>query len=485
MQPTNSMNPMTHPMIPMNRPVQFTHTMPQPWFPILPSAPPLSTAFWQNTNVLDSLQDLRNTIDLAKAMKKELEGLIRIKDSKGSTVDVDTGSTETSLLSLPRFLDDNKIDLLSRESCPLQAANAIISKLGAQLKPFGVVTNETSPWEEKSAAVRLANKMQKSKRNKNWRKRKRRRIAEMLAKVEHEQFDKADQEADEWRAREIANVIAKRKVEKMKEIAKLKAKEEKKILESELELVLIVEKLQELRSIRIQKLKKQGHFLPEEDDKFLEKVQAAVEEEERQEMVAADTDAAKEAIATAEDFRKIIQAREPDLKVASGNNGQNEDSQDQTTQSENIRGSSAVTGEESRKLGSEGQSHVRVYDSVAGLPIEFYHYYHGSNTDMGTLIEVLKSGCGRRNGGGDSVAVAGRIPGHWVRPPPPADDIWASYLLVGMAEIGISESFKVKQAVLLSATEAAEIILRVHEAITCASEEREWNVKTTPNNWLA
>ncbi|THG22634.1 hypothetical protein TEA_028355 [Camellia sinensis var. sinensis] len=414
---------MTHPMIPMSHPVQFTHTMPQPWFPILPSAPPFSTAFWQTTNVLDRLQDLRNTIDLAKAMKKELEGLIRIKDSKGSAVDVDTGSTETSLLSLPRFLDDNKIDLLSRESCPLQAANAIISKLGAQLKPFGVVTNETSPWEEKSAAVRLANKMQKSKRNKNWRKRKRRRIAEMLAK-EHEQFDKADQEADEWRAREIANVIAKRKVEKMKEIAKLKAKEEKKILESEdrvfflqfllsccasydlylfaflrslcfnqdydsqLELVLIVEKLQELRSIRIQKLKKQGHFLPEEDDKFLEKVQAAVEEEERQEMAAADTDAAKEAIATAEDFRKIIQTREPDLKVASGNNGQNEDSQDQTTQSENIRGSSAVTGEESRKLGSEGQSHVRAYDSVAGLPIEFYHYYHGSNTDMGTLIEI-------------------------------------------------------------------------------------------------
>ncbi|CAL5397746.1 unnamed protein product [Camellia sinensis] len=446
MQPTNSMNPITHPMIPMSHPVQFTHTMPQPWFPILPSAPPFSTAFWQTTNVLDRLQDLRNTIDLAKAMKKELEGLIRIKDSKGSAVDVDTGSTETSLLSLPRLLDDNKIDLLSRESCPLQAANAIISKLGAQLKPFGVATNETSPWEEKSAAVRLANKMQKSKRNKNWRKRKRRRIAEMLAK-EHEQFDKADQEADEWRAREIANVIAKRKhfawiffrkgeieldiaprstwVEKMKEIAKLKAKEEKKILESEslLELVLIVEKLQELRSIRIQKLKKQGHFLPEEDDKFLEKVQAAVEEEERQEMAAADTNAAKEAIATAEDFRKIIQTREPDLKVASGNNGQNEDSQDQTTQSENIRGSSAVTGEESRKLGSEGQSHVRAYDSVAGLPIEFYHYYHGSNTDMGTLIEVRRTWDQYIRPGGR------QIPGHWVRPPPPADDIWASYLV--------------------------------------------------------
>lgn len=178
-----------------------------------------------------------------------------------------------------------------------------MSKLGAQLKPFGVVADETIPWEEKSVAVRFANKRQKSQRNKRWRKRKRKRIAEMFAK-EPERFEKADQEADEWRAREIANNIAKQRVEKMKEIAKLKAKEEKNILQSELELVLIVEKLQGLRSIRIQKLKKQGHFLPEEDDKFLKRVQAAVEEEERQTMAAVDKDAAKEAIATAEESRK-------------------------------------------------------------------------------------------------------------------------------------------------------------------------------------
>ncbi|XP_022880826.1 T-complex protein 1 subunit beta [Olea europaea var. sylvestris] len=42
-----------------------------------------------------------------------------------------------------------------------------------------------------------------------------------------------------------------------------------------------------------------------------------------------------------------------------------------------------------------------------------------------------------------------------------------------MVELGISESFKVKQAVLLSATEAAEMILRVDEIITCAPRQRE------------
>jgi T-complex protein 1 subunit beta len=42
-----------------------------------------------------------------------------------------------------------------------------------------------------------------------------------------------------------------------------------------------------------------------------------------------------------------------------------------------------------------------------------------------------------------------------------------------MQKRGISESFKVKQAILMSATEAAEMILRVDEIITCAPRRRE------------
>ncbi|MCI08763.1 T-complex protein 1 subunit beta-like [Trifolium medium] len=42
-----------------------------------------------------------------------------------------------------------------------------------------------------------------------------------------------------------------------------------------------------------------------------------------------------------------------------------------------------------------------------------------------------------------------------------------------MIERWICEAFKVKQAVLLSATEAAEMILRVEEIITCAPRKRE------------
>ncbi|GKE82796.1 T-complex protein 1 subunit beta, partial [Tanacetum coccineum] len=44
-----------------------------------------------------------------------------------------------------------------------------------------------------------------------------------------------------------------------------------------------------------------------------------------------------------------------------------------------------------------------------------------------------------------------------------------------MSELGISESFKVRHGVLLSATEATttEMILRVDEIITCAPRMRE------------
>ena len=41
-----------------------------------------------------------------------------------------------------------------------------------------------------------------------------------------------------------------------------------------------------------------------------------------------------------------------------------------------------------------------------------------------------------------------------------------------MLELGIAESFKVKQQVLLSATEAAEMIIRVDDIIKCAPRQR-------------
>lgn len=369
----------------------------------------------------DRLKELQDTLTLATSMQKELEMLMTIKSTEGSVEDGEGESTDPYACGLYEYLKDRKIDLEAQESLSVNAANALMSRLRAQLEPFRVIIDDATPWEEKSMAARLSNKILKSKRNKLWRKRKRQRAAEIRTK-EHEQFDQADRVADEWRAREIAKDAAQLKVEKMKEIAKLKAKEERKRLESELELVLVVEKLQELRSIRIQKLKKQGHFFPEEDDKFLERVRAAVEEEERQAMAAAETDAAKGAIATAEESRKTIQSGGLHSKDASDDKDGMKESNDEINESTGNLGSGAAPGPSGEK-GSKGQVYGGAYDSVANLPIEFYHYYHGSNNDMGTLIEVRRTWDAYIRPGGS------RIPGHWVQPPPPADDIWASYLV--------------------------------------------------------
>lgn len=392
---------------------------PPPWFPMLPPNPPQSTPFWDTKNVHDRLKELQDTLTLATSMQKELEMLMTIKSTEGSVEDREGESTDPYACGLYEYLKDRKIDLEAQESLSVNAANALMSRLRAQLEPFRVIIDDSTPWEEKSMAARLSNKILKSKRNKLWRKRKRQCAAEIRTK-EHEQFDQADHVADEWRAREIAKDAAQLKMEKMKEIAKLKAKEERKRLESELELVLVVEKLQELRSIRIQKLKKQGHFFPEEDDKFLERVRAAVEEEERQAMAAAETDAAKGAIATAEESRKTIQSG--GLHSKDDDKDGMKESNDEINESTGNLGSGAAPGPSGEK-GSKGQVYGGAYDSVANLPIEFYHYYHGSNNDMGTLIEVRRTWDAYIRPGGS------RIPGHWVQPPLPADDIWASYLV--------------------------------------------------------
>lgn len=387
--------------------------------PALPPFPPPSASFWTYANVRSRLKEVHDSLNFAKALKKELEVMILMKERKGLVEGDDRTDINLSMDRFSKFMKDNRIGVEFQESMSLNAANAIMSKLRFQLEPFRVATDKNSPWEEKSSVERLANNMMKYKRNKLRRKRKRRKIAEHIAK-EREKFDQIDKEADEWRAREIAKDIAQRKVEKMKEIAKLKAKEEKKRLESELEMVLIVEKLQELRSIRIQKLKRQGHFLPEEDDKFLERVKAAVEEEERQAIAAADTDAAKDAIATAEESRRHIQSHAPDSDEHERSHAGDRENQDQNNENTNLVPMPVAKKESSH--GSKEPGSSSAYDSVANLPLEFYHYYHGSNTDMGTLIEVRRTWDAYIRPGGS------RIPGHWVQPPPPADEIWASYL---------------------------------------------------------
>ncbi|BBG97595.1 U11/U12 small nuclear ribonucleoprotein 59 kDa protein [Prunus dulcis] len=127
--------------------------------------------------------------------------------------------------------------------------------------------------------------------------------------------------------------------------------------------------------------------------------------------MAADMDAAKDAIATVEQSRKTTENFRPDSKDQSSDRGESRESKDQTTPITNAVPSSAVTNKEPGKQVSQGEGYSGAYDAVANLPIEFYHYYHGSNTDMGTLIEVRRTWDAYIRPGGS------RIPGHWIQPP--------------------------------------------------------------------
>lgn len=131
-----------------------------------------------------------------------------------------------------------------------------------------------------------------------------------------------------------------------------------------------------------------GHFIPEEDDEFLERVRAAVEEEERLAIAATHTDAAKDAIASAEESRKPAQSSKPEARDLNNDEPGKMDIKDQSIDDEGVRARGMGTAGQTVNLVSDGNAHAGAYDSVANLPMEFYHYYHGSNHDIGTLIEV-------------------------------------------------------------------------------------------------
>ncbi|KAF9591523.1 hypothetical protein IFM89_004577 [Coptis chinensis] len=393
---------------------------PPPWY-IQPN-PVISSSFWVNQNVHNHLKQLRDTIHLAKTMKKELEVLVLSKENSGT---LDIASDDVSVHLVSEILNGKGVSLEMQESQSLEAANSLLSVLKGQLEPLNVLMSQTSAWEEKSAAVRLSNKIHKYKRNKLWRKRKRKHIAEMVVK-EREKFDQVDQEADDWRAREIAKDIAQRKVEKMKEIAKLKANEERKRLESELELVLIVEKLQELRSIRIQKLKKQDNhhaiFSQKRMTSFLSGFELLSRKRSAKQLLLLTQLLLKRPLQQLQSRGKQSRAG-PDPKDNSGNETGGTVSQGQLTEASNEKVIGEAAELKSQQQDLDAQNSAGAYDSVASLPLEFYHYYHGSNTDMGTLIEVRRTWDAYIRPGGS------RIPGHWVQPPPPANDIWASFLV--------------------------------------------------------
>lgn len=125
----------------------------------------------------------RSLIFRVSCREKELEMLIAVKGTEQHSEGTDDRANEAAVERFSKFLEKNKISLDTQQQITQETANGLIMKLRNELEPFRVITDDKTPWEEKSAAVRLSNKIQKHKRNKLWRKRKRQRVGEMLAKV--------------------------------------------------------------------------------------------------------------------------------------------------------------------------------------------------------------------------------------------------------------------------------------------------------------
>lgn len=87
--------------------------------------------------------------------------------------------------------------------------------------------------------------------------------------------------------------------------------------------------------------------------------------------------------------RKTFPSYDSETKDQNSNTEKCEERNGQRTASADDRVPGTNANEEPGRQFGEGQGHGKVYDYAANLPMEFYHYYYGSNTDMGTLIEVI------------------------------------------------------------------------------------------------
>lgn len=141
----------------------FAAGTPSSWHMIPQRNTPVSTSLGEPGSLQNNLQDLRDTLDLAKAMKKELEILILSKERDS----LDDNTEDVSLSFLSKWLKEKRLSLEMQESYTLEAVNSLLSALKCQIEPFSILTNQASSWEEKSAVARLNDKIHKNKRNNN------------------------------------------------------------------------------------------------------------------------------------------------------------------------------------------------------------------------------------------------------------------------------------------------------------------------------
>ncbi|RIA89172.1 hypothetical protein C1645_825195 [Glomus cerebriforme] len=176
---------------------------------------------------------------------------------------------------------------------------------------------------------------------------------------------------DEWRTEWIAKELALKREQARKEEAEKRVQEAEAKKSEHKELTKLLEKVKKLRDLRRERLKREGHFFPEEDDEFFNK------------------------IASLNDAMKVEEARLD---------------QERNAAAEHKRNEAMDAGMKERE---------RERDPV-------YEYWHQAEFDLDNLVLIRRQWDAYINETGSTGSSC--IPPTFVDPSPPANYIWASCL---------------------------------------------------------
>ncbi|CAG8456135.1 7095_t:CDS:2 [Ambispora gerdemannii] len=295
--------------------------------------------FQENSFRLPRISDARKKVLRAQALRKELdEQLEALKVAKGSANEKEWELMVSKIEKIKSEYESNMNEILNKEF-----------------------------------QTKLKQKISKIRRHKKWQKQhikklqnvrdERRRRRETLHKT-----------IDEWRTEWIAKELAFKREQARKENAEKRVEEAEANKNRHKELSRLLEQVKKLRDLRRERLKREGHFFPEEDNEFFNKV------------------------ASLNDAMKIEEERLEKERNAAA---------------EQKRDEAMDAGMKERE---------RERDPL-------YEYWHQAEFDLDNLVSIRRQW--------DAYIVpagtqgASRIPPRFVTPTPPANYIWASCLTHG------------------------------------------------------
>ncbi|GJP31105.1 hypothetical protein CLOM_g9338 [Closterium sp. NIES-68] len=135
-------------------------------------------------------------------------------------------------------------------------------------------------WVERVEMLRVVRARGRAVRKKRWRGRRRAQQAAACKQCE-EQRSAVEARIDAWRGRVMARDARETQARQQQREEEAREKRERAQLQKQVDALLLLERLRELRRLRVVKARRQGLALAGEDDGFMQAVRAAVEEEDR------------------------------------------------------------------------------------------------------------------------------------------------------------------------------------------------------------